>query len=143
MSHDSVSWVVLMGHNQLPEEPEVCVRVVGFLVMKMKVGEILRYLVWYEQGHTPIYVKCPQCGNSWIAQVQCGDEEKLSKGRLNANCPHAHQVSFHAHLGENAHVLQQYVLVSALRDVYRHRTYDFEFKTNEFVDRKITDFLTG
>ncbi len=130
-----------MGHSQLPEDRDVYVRVVGFLAVRLKVAEILRYLVWYEQGHSPIYVKCPECGNSWIAQVECGDEEKLWRGKLNANCPHANQVSFHLHLGENAHRLQLYWLASALREIRREWTHDFELKINELVDRKITEFL--
>jgi len=136
----SVSWVVLMAHNQVPEEVEVYVRVAGFLVMKLKVGEILRYLVWYEQGHRPLYVKCPECGGTSVLRVECGQEDSLWKGLLMANCPHPNQVSFHLHLDENAFPLQDYWLVCALREVYRHRNDDLEFKTSKLVDRKITEF---
>ena len=80
-----------MAHNQLPEEHEVYVRVAGFPSKKLTIGEILLYLVWYEEGHTPVYVKCPECGNSRIARAQCGDDEKLWRGELNVNCPHANQ----------------------------------------------------
>jgi hypothetical protein len=37
------------------EEQELYVRVFGSLAVKLKVGEILRYLVWYEEGHLPFY----------------------------------------------------------------------------------------
>ena len=35
----------MMGHNPLSEDLEVYVRVDGFLVMKLKVGEILREIL--------------------------------------------------------------------------------------------------
>jgi hypothetical protein len=128
-----------MSNSQLSEDKEVCVRVAGFLAKKLNVGELLRYLIWYEQGFSPIYVKCPECGNNWIAQVE--DEEKLSEGKLKANCPHANQVSFHVRLGENAHRLQLYWLASALREIRREWSHEFEFKTNELIDKKITEFF--
>ena len=130
----------MLEPNRVSEDLQVNVRVAGFLLVKLKVGEILRYLAWYEQGHRPLYVKCPVCGGISILRVECGQEESLLEGKLMANCPHPDQVNFPLRLDENAFPVQGYWLVCALRDVYKHWNDDFEYKTNQLIDQKITDF---
>lgn len=120
--------------NRLPEEPTVYVRVgSGFLVVKLTVGEILKYLVWHENDQAPFYVKCPKCGKSGIAMVEWWNSGKLFEGKLKVNCPHK-EVYVDVHPGKNAHFLRKQSLISALRESYRPRV-------DELMDRKLTEFL--
>ncbi len=103
-------------------------------MVKLTVGEILKYLVWHESKHSPFYVKCPKCGRFWVAMVGWWNNRKLFEGKLRANCPHKNQVFFYVHPGENAHFLREDSLHNALRESYGP-------KLNRLLDRKLTDFI--
>lgn len=123
----------LRDSNRLADNLQVYVRLTGFMVIKLSVGEILQYLVWYNEGHLPFYVTCRKCKHKWVIKIESDHVPYLWDGRVKANCPHPGQIGFVIQPGENGYMVQHYWLESSLREVYGHNS-------NCLVDRQITDF---